>query len=794
MLELLVTFIVIFVPILISFIIMRGNKNIFRWFIFIFIFIHVFHFVVLCILLSKNFYKKIIIWKDNDYQFIHSLPVNFIKEIDSEKFLNLNYTLKQSGIYSNKCLDNFFIKEEFCPLDNLSILYDSQNNTFNLNKYNEDESAKEKEVKRVIHILKDYADYSDIICFSFFFISIALMILDLIYYIKIFHIFAILTEIVLLFFYSIRYNKFIDLKELFNKYKDFILSQYENNSSYEYFPNKYFNIDSFALAIQINMVIFIILYSSIFEECLIKNKFLNKEEEDKGETHFIYVLILIYVYLFTTIVYLVMLKKNYSITKKTFEHLKNNWNLNPITSINLSNKDNYNISLFNNKLYFETINFDYKSLFYENKYEDSKICGKDSYGNDLYFPKDVACPINDIIIDYQYFDKYSQYISIKLQDNLFLYYTNKKIDGKIITNLTLNDPIKDSNESIAKSEYNNFAHKSYFEIYNDNDISLFSIYYFGINPEILPKAEGIKKFESKIKHYLKLAIAIIVMMSIYIFIYFILFFIAIYKSFYYNYYDDWEGITMNVIFTTFWVIILILSSITLSISENHIINFMNKINETFESNKINFPWEIMIIINLTIIPFIIVFPIIFYKSKDKFANFMKESFENLCEFGCCCICFKGIKKNNNNTQIINVYDDEIKSLKNRLNDNYNGIRENLNKIKDRVYNHNESYLEKNESTKIIKEIKDEISSLKQQYGNIQDTLKKYSEKIEKNENNINNNKNDIIYLKSGYDSIIKDIDKNMGLPKDNSEKIKTNENKLMIIKTTLTTLKMYMML
>ena len=32
----------------------------------------------------------------------------------------------------------------------------------------EDESAKEKEVKRVIHILKDYADYSDIICFSFF--------------------------------------------------------------------------------------------------------------------------------------------------------------------------------------------------------------------------------------------------------------------------------------------------------------------------------------------------------------------------------------------------------------------------------------------------------------------------------------------------------------------------------------------------------------------------------------------------------------------------------------------------
>ena len=48
---------------------------------------------------------------------------------------------------------------------------------------------------------------------------------------------------------------------------------YEYNSSKEYFPNKYFNIDSFALALQINILLLVILYSKIFENCLIKYKY-----------------------------------------------------------------------------------------------------------------------------------------------------------------------------------------------------------------------------------------------------------------------------------------------------------------------------------------------------------------------------------------------------------------------------------------------------------------------------------------------------------------------------------------
>lgn len=64
------------------------------------------------------------------------------------------------------------------------------------------------------------------------------------------------------------YNKFLELKNVFIKYKDFIINQYEYNSTNEFFPNKYFNTDSFSLALQINILLIIIIYSPFFEKCL----------------------------------------------------------------------------------------------------------------------------------------------------------------------------------------------------------------------------------------------------------------------------------------------------------------------------------------------------------------------------------------------------------------------------------------------------------------------------------------------------------------------------------------------
>ena len=490
--ELFLTFIIIFIPIFISFICCRTREkdNIYFWFLFTFAFAHVFHLIIISLLLSKNFYKNTVIWKTEDYQFIHLLPINPIKninidsngEIVLEDFVDLKYTLKKTKMFYKKCLNNFFIKEDKCPItdiiltkfqsndysnytvikikndlyiyysDNIinetlyfhndSNINDSTNNVFNISKYNEEENLKEKEVKKVIEDLKYYADYSDYICLNLLFASLALMIMNLIYYKNIFQIINIIIQIILFIFYLLRYIKFIHLKDTFNKYKDFISIQYENNDSNEYFPNKYFNIDSFALALQINILLVVILYSKIFEGCLIKQEYLPHESnlEEIKDYNLKYSMIFIFILLFTGMIYLIKLILNSNKINYRLDNIKNNWGKNPIKSIILDENNSPEINWKNNALIYERLSeFNYKNIFYEYKFKDSKICGKDSYDNDLYFPKDVECPINDIIItEKENFDTKGEYSKLILKNNYFLYYTNKKIDGKIIINLIKN--------------------------------------------------------------------------------------------------------------------------------------------------------------------------------------------------------------------------------------------------------------------------------------------------------------------------------------------------------------------
>ena len=59
---------------------------------------------------------------------------------------------------------------------------------------------------------------------------------------------------------------------------------------------------------------------------------------------------------------------------------------------------------------------------------------KDSYGNDLYFPQDVECPINKVFFSYSGEDL-EDYTKIKLNNNFYLYYTNKSITEKIIIDI-----------------------------------------------------------------------------------------------------------------------------------------------------------------------------------------------------------------------------------------------------------------------------------------------------------------------------------------------------------------------
>ena len=248
----------------------------------------------------------------------------------------------------------------------------------------------------------------------------------------------------------------------------------------------------------------------------------------------------------------------------------------------------------NHSLIYESYAFNYKTIFYDNKYKDSKICGKDSYGNDLYFPKDVECPINDIIItEDENFDTKGIYTRLEL-NNSFIYYTNKKIDRKIITSLqknVLNMPTSNFQESEKKEIYSNYYIQSYSNIGIYNNSYFFSISYMGINQEMLPKQEKITDFKNKLKKYEVLIKAIEgLLISYYIIMPFSICFSV------YEYGAKKELlIIFTAIFGIFFIPILIISSICLSINRNYVNNFMNKINETYENNKVNFSWETMII-------------------------------------------------------------------------------------------------------------------------------------------------------------------------------------------------------
>jgi hypothetical protein len=309
------------------------------------------------------------------------------------------------------------------------------------------------------------------------------------------------------------------LKNVFNKNKEFISSQYEYYySSNDYFPHKYFNIDSFSLALQINIILILILYSQIFEGCLIKHKYLNELKDDIEKSYYLYSAIFSSVLLYTTIIYLVKLNDNFDKINYRLKNILNNWEIKPIQSIFIS--DDNLLTWKNININYEKLNnFSYQNIIYDNKFKENKICGKDSNGNDLYFTKDVECPINDIIITKdENFDEKGEYKKLKLKNNLFLYYTNKKIDGKIIIELKISSSNKmelNFEELEAKKEYTDFDIKSYSNIDIDDNQYLLAMYYIGINREISAHTEKIKVFENKLHKYPKFILTIKILLGIY---------------------------------------------------------------------------------------------------------------------------------------------------------------------------------------------------------------------------------------------------------------------------------------
>ena len=285
-----------------------------------------------------------------------------------------------------------------------------------------------------------------------------------------------------------------------------------------------------------------------------------------------------------------------------YNNLTYNWNKEPIKSIKLirQNNDDYGFTWKNNFLKLEKLeNFNYLDIYQNNN--NNKICGKDSYGNNLYFPENVECPINNILISESNEDL-DDYVKLQLKNDIYLYYTNTSIEGKIVVDLIIN---KDSNIPLnpkgkSNSNYNSLSF--YDEIDNDlNKEYLYSIYYLGINPISISNTKIIKKFHHKFKVYKNLSISkfaalcfefLITVFSVLLFIDCHFRKCCEHKSYFENLYIG--SIISFIIIKLGNIIILIINFV---ISIKYIINFIYKINSDLEKEKYDFIWNILAIIN-----------------------------------------------------------------------------------------------------------------------------------------------------------------------------------------------------
>ena len=139
---------------------------------------------------------------------------------------------------------------------------------------------------------------------------------------------------------------------------------------------------------------------------------------------------------------------DYDPKKPYFYELMSNWNSYPISEISIGNSDSFWYTLnvwqgtnISRKYYSHNDTFfDYNYTMLTFNEENGKKCGKDSIGNDLYFPKDTDCPINEIFIDdKENVEKDNQFIytTLPLKNNKYLHYTKDNTEGEIIVQIII---------------------------------------------------------------------------------------------------------------------------------------------------------------------------------------------------------------------------------------------------------------------------------------------------------------------------------------------------------------------
>ena len=472
--------------------------------------------------------------------------------------------------------------------------------------------------------LKNYENYNDKICILLTLLSIGYNYFEP-FENKEFNVYKIIDwvcQIFVLILLSIRYHKYRKIKKYFIQ-----LNESENYESYS--PLIAFNLDTIPTSISIIIFIYCILYLIIPKKWKCKkpeetinynrgNDFINNWKKKL----FAFLLPLFLIFCFMVLFDFL----NDSLIKENYKVISYIWNQNSVKSMIAGNS----FSLLDWKdIYIKYSLYEYDYFDISKKSDNSKICGKDSQGNDLYFPKDVECPINDIFVS-KVDSNDPDYTKVQLNnEGEYLYYTNKKTTGKILIALisTFSDSLKitdvineDEYKKISENKnikekidrfnniffyekidrwYRTFENVPIYEYDDDDSYSreiigyesktylykLYAIHYLGVNNKLIGKVKG---FGENLEKYNKLTLLKYISYALYVFdfIYYSCIFL----------FDEVENCyyCFGILILPTVIYFIIINLWCLHINITYVALFLNKINYDFVNNKSDYVWNILL--------------------------------------------------------------------------------------------------------------------------------------------------------------------------------------------------------
>lgn len=532
-----------------------------------------------------------------------------------------------------------------------------------------------------------------------------------------FRIIDYIIQLIIFILYLIRFIFYVDIKYKYRKKKDNVLKEhpeflsifgYDSNiiesqiDLYEYFgiykPLNY-TVNSFPLAIYIALIFYYLItliFPKYCEDIRSKRENscpLNTEKyprfNNRVDIRIIFLLIPVFPLYVAICVFNVL---NDLEIRKLYTNTIQNWESSPIISIEETDLKTYEIGhiILNDTEKEEKISFyawqgknikvnrledyNYMNIYPEKK---GKVCGKDSLGNDLYFPEDVECPINDIIagslpIGYVA----SDYKSVTIGGTTF-YYTNKKTDGYILTELKVGNDgcvfqmnyerenlICDWLASISNSGFYhwcmNYTRFNSIDFYTKTDsmnvfsfldnvvsvnndilrtINLYSLTYQGINSSVITNRGSVKNYGYHMNNFIIISSfnTLLSAISVIFFLIFFMFFCSCYDACCNMPYC----LSVSSIILTF--INFILSIACFGINIQYVQNIMNKINRDFEKNQKGYYFN-LILIFFNIIYLIAYLSIYILSINLNLALDLKNICKKIifcCKCGClnnCCKC------------------------------------------------------------------------------------------------------------------------------------------------------------